>query len=579
MTQTRTLRMINQINRLIVRTGERNELFEKACRIAVEEGGFLMAWVGEVRRTAGDDSQPKVVPVAWHGRRGEYLEHLRILPQDAERGAGPTGTALRRGAHVVCNDIAADPRMAPWRKAALELGFRSSAAFPLFISGSVVGTFNLYAGTENAFQDEELIVLDELAGDLSCALQYAEEEAARRNAEAALSRERELMQRMMEAMPVGMVRLGADGIITYANAAAEEVLGLSRDYISTRRYNAPEWRITAPNGDPMDEADLPFSRIMGGERIVRGVRHRIAWPDGTSRLLEVNATALLGEEGRQEGMVASVEDVTEHTKLYQRLMKAQKMESVGRLAGGVAHDFNNMLQVVLGYASLALGSLPDDSPVRRHIDQIKQAASRSAELTHRLLAFAQKQHATPRQVDVNETVGALLDMFRRVLGEGIELRFTPGSGLALVYIDPAQIEQILANLVVNARDAISPPGTVEIATRERVVDAETGADVDAAPGIYVEISVADTGVGMSEETRSRLFEPFYTTKSIGEGTGLGLASVLGILQQNGGFIEVSSSPGNGSVFRAGIPRTERARVPVGAQSGAEESSATRASAT
>ncbi len=245
----------------------------------------------------------------------------------------------------------------------------------------------------------------------------------------------------------------------------------------------------------------------------------------------------------------------ERERLQAQLMQAQKMESVGRLAGGVAHDFNNMLNVILGHAEFALEGIDPSDPLHAHLHAIRKAAERSANLTRQLLAFARKQTVVPKVLDLNDTVEGMLRMLRRLIGEDIELVWLPGTNLWPVKVDPGQIDQILVNLCVNARDAISGPGRVTIETRTRTFDSsDCGGNPECIPGQYAQLTVVDDGCGMDAETRAHLFEPFFTTKEVGQGTGLGLATVYGIVRQNQGFINVYSEPGRGTVFNVYLPR-------------------------
>jgi two-component system, cell cycle sensor histidine kinase and response regulator CckA len=276
-------------------------------------------------------------------------------------------------------------------------------------------------------------------------------------------------------------------------------------------------------------------------------------------------------DGETIGRVWSFRDITdrkraekERAKLHEQLLHAQKMEIVGRLAGGVAHDFNNMLGVILGYAEMALERLSAEQPVYKAVHRIQEAAQRSVDLTRQLLAFARKQAIAPKLIDLNETVAGMLSMLRRLIGEDIELIWLPGGNLCPVKIDPAQIDQILANLCVNARDAVKGVGRVTIETGLASVDeAWCTMHIGAVPGEYVLLTVSDTGCGMDRETISHLFEPFFTTKEQGQGTGLGLASVYGAVTQNKGFITVDSEPGQGTTFKIYLPwyAETRAEVP------------------
>ncbi|MCA1793556.1 MAG: PAS domain S-box protein, partial [Desulfobacteraceae bacterium] len=245
----------------------------------------------------------------------------------------------------------------------------------------------------------------------------------------------------------------------------------------------------------------------------------------------------------------------EREKIQAQLTQAQKMESVGRLAGGVAHDFNNMLGVILGHTELALLRTDDKQKLCSDLKEIQNAAKRSADITKQLLAFARKEIISPKKIDLNDTVESMMNMLRRLIGEDLDLVWKPGAHLWPVKMDPTQIDQILANLCVNARDAISGVGKLTIETGKKTFDQEYCNDHPGfIPGDFVLLAVSDDGSGMDKETLDNLFEPFFTTKEVGKGTGLGLATVYGIVKQNNGFINVYSEPGQGSTFRIYLPR-------------------------
>ncbi|MDZ7663771.1 MAG: ATP-binding protein [Desulfotignum sp.] len=231
------------------------------------------------------------------------------------------------------------------------------------------------------------------------------------------------------------------------------------------------------------------------------------------------------------------------------------MESVGRLAGGVAHDFNNMLGVILGHAEFALEKAEENHDLYADLKEIQTAARRSADLTKQLLAFARKQIIAPKMLDLNDTVESMLNMLRRLIGEDINLSWNPGKRLWPVKMDPSQIDQILANLCVNARDAIAGVGKLTIETGMKTFDPAYCAEhAGFIPGDFVMLAVSDDGCGMDKKTLNSLFEPFFTTKDVGKGTGLGLATVYGIVKQNNGFINVYSEPDHGTTFKIYLPR-------------------------
>ena len=298
------------------------------------------------------------------------------------------------------------------------------------------------------------------------------------------------------------------------------------------------------------------------------IEQRAITQDGW-RWLAWSDTAVLDDQGQVVAIIGAGRDITERKEaeeirrsLSEQLLQAQKMEAVGRLAGGVAHDFNNMLGVILGHTELALRQLDPGQPLAGSLQEIRRAAERSAALTRQLLAFARRQTVAPKVLDLNDTVEGMLKMLRRLIGEDIDLAWLPGKHLEPVRIDPSQIDQILANLCVNARDAIGDTGRIIIETARADFDEQYCAQHSGfLPGEYILLAVSDNGCGMTREVLDNLFEPFFTTKETGKGTGLGLATVYGIVNQNNGFINVYSEPGQGTTFKIYLPRHASAEGP------------------
>ncbi|MBA3030434.1 MAG: response regulator [Desulfobacteraceae bacterium] len=297
-------------------------------------------------------------------------------------------------------------------------------------------------------------------------------------------------------------------------------------------------------------------RAAAGEE-TQPLEHRILRKDEEIRW--VRNTTVPHRDGY--GVIVSydglIQDITEHKLLEGQFHQAQKMESVGRLAGGVAHDFNNMLSVIIGYGELAMEKMDPADSLHGDLREILNAAERSTAIVRQLLAFARKQTIVPEVLDLNETIEGMLKMLRRLIGEDIDLAWLPETGLWPIRMDPSQIDQILANLCVNARDAIAGVGKITIETGRASFDEVYCADnIDCAPGDFALLTVNDNGCGMDKEILANLFEPFFTTKRAGEGTGLGLATVYGIIKQNNGFIHVDSEPGKGTTFEIYLPRHE-----------------------
>jgi len=295
-------------------------------------------------------------------------------------------------------------------------------------------------------------------------------------------------------------------------------------------------------------------------------QNRSIAPDGTVRWLSGAGRILLGEHGEPVRGVGISQDVTERRKLEAQFQQAQKMEAVGRLAAGVAHDFNNLLTVILGYCELLLPDFQAGDPHRADLEEIQKAGTRAAGLTRQLLAFSRKQIIEPTVLDLNAVVSEMRAMLVRLIGEDVKVVVDPGPKLALLKADRGQVEQIVMNLAVNARDAMPKGGTLTIATANIELDEDYAATHDGVtPGSYVTLTVTDTGMGMTPEVQAHLFEPFFTTKEVGKGTGLGLATVHGIAKQSGGSVGVYSELGKGTSFHVYFPRVEAAGVAVDAK--------------
>ncbi len=380
----------------------------------------------------------------------------------------------------------------------------------------------------------------------------------RTRAEEALRRERNFVSAILDTAGALVVVIDVSGRIVRFNRACEETTGYRLDLVSGKRI----WDIFLA-AEETAAVRSTFDRVMAGEYPSKSEHYWIT-SDGARRLISWSITALADREGKVEYAIAIGIDVTERKRLEEQLLHAQKMDAVGRLAGGVAHDFNNLLTAITGYSELLMHALREQDPLRKDVEEIRRAGERAASLTRQLLAFSRKQVLQPKVLDLNTVVRDMEKMLRRVIGENIELATSLDPRLGRVKADPGQIEQVVLNLAVNARDAMPRGGKLIIETGNVVLNELYGnRHVGVDLGSYAMVAVTDTGCGMDAETQSHLFEPFFTTKELGRGTGLGLSTVYGIVTQSGGKIWVYSEPGHGTTFKIYLPRVqERSGEPI-----------------
>ncbi len=340
----------------------------------------------------------------------------------------------------------------------------------------------------------------------------------------------------------------AQGLIQFVNPAFECTTGYSRKEVMGQKPSI----LKSGKQDDLFYNHI-WATISSGETWEgRMVNKR---KDGTLYTEESTISPVFDPRGRIVNYVAVKRDITKHLKLEAQFQHAQKMESVGLLAAGVAHDYNNMLSVILGYTELAMKKVPSDQTLYADLEKIFEAATHSTDITKQLMAFARKQIIIPVVVDLNTNVASMLNMLRRLIGENIDLVWRPFENPCQVKMDPGQIDQILANLCVNARDAITDTGRITLETKLVVVDdSDCAVRPELVPGEYVLLSVTDTGFGMDKKILEQIFEPFFTNKGVGKGTGLGLSTVYGIIKQNNGFIYVASEPGKGTDFTIYLKR-------------------------
>jgi two-component system cell cycle sensor histidine kinase/response regulator CckA len=369
---------------------------------------------------------------------------------------------------------------------------------------------------------------------------------------------------ILDNMGEGLVVIDQRGEVLVWNAAAKRIVGPSPQGIGLEQWPRHLGVRRHPDQTPLDAGELPLARALRGEAVTD--QQLYLEPTAAPRARWVNASArpLRDEQGKLLGAISVFRDISlqkqaelELKASEAQLRQSQKMDAVGQLAGGIAHDFNNLLTAICGYGSFAHELLPPEHPARKDIEEVLSAAERAATLTHQLLAFSRKQVLAPRLLDLNVALRASEQMLRRLIGENIELSVLCGANLGRVRADPGQLDQVILNLALNARDAMPRGGRLRIQTSNVQLQVPPAPDQAHAPvHTYTRLTVTDTGVGMSEAVQARIFEPFFTTKAPGKGTGLGLSTVYGIVQQSGGHISVSSREGAGTTFDVYLPCSE-----------------------
>jgi two-component system cell cycle sensor histidine kinase/response regulator CckA len=419
--------------------------------------------------------------------------------------------------------------------------------------GTAAGKTRLFLATKGPFRDS--------TGQVMGLLGICRDITDRKRAEEEIRQSQKKLQIHLDHTPLAVVEWDVNFRVATWNPAAERIFGYTREEALGQHGH---FIVPAEVHERVDHLwqDLISGRVTSRFGFSRNDN---VTKNGRTISCEWYNTPLVDDAGRVLGVASLVQDVTERVALEERLRQSQKMEAVGRLAGGVAHDFNNLLTVILGYAQILAEGVPAGSRQAESTSQIKNAAERAAGITRQLLAFSRKQVLSPRILNLNDTVMNLDSLLRRLIGEDIEVLTVPANDLGSVKADPGQIEQVIMNLALNARDAMPHGGKLTLETANVSLDEAYAIEHQPiTPGRYVMLAVSDSGVGMSPDLQARIFEPFFTTKEVGKGTGLGLSTVYGIVKQSGGFIWVYSEPGQGATFKIYLPRVDQPSETAGA---------------
>jgi PAS domain S-box-containing protein len=529
--------LISHVNEAIVRISDRDTLFQEACRIAVEHGQFPLAWIGLV-----DEAGREISPVAMAGSDKDYVAHIRVSAVPTSQGLGPVGTAVREGRVVICADIAKDSQLAPWRGAALARGYRSLIVLPLKTGERVVGAFAVYAGEPGFFTTMFTESLIEVAADLCFALNIFE-----RNRQRELEQQQlRLQHSALEAAANAIMITDRNGTIQWVNDAFTRLTGYSRAEAVGQNP-----RLLKSGAHGHEFYSRLWQTVLSGS-VWQGAQVNKR-KDGTLYDEETTITPVRSQAGDITHFIAIKQDVTERRKLEQQFLRAQRMQSIGLLAGGVAHDLNNVLTPVL--MALPLLRTPLEPAQRDHILQtLEQSVRRGANIVQQVLTFARGVEVQRVLVQLRHLVREVAKIAEETFPRDIRVRASLPSDLWPFLGDPTQIHQVLLNLAVNARDAMPDGGQLSFTAQNvELRQCLQFLDFEIRPGRYISFNVTDTGTGIPPEIIERMFEPFFTTKPAGKGTGLGLSTVLGIVKSHGGLVEVKSQVGAGSTFTVFLP--------------------------
>ena len=537
----RSLKVFSECNKVITWYTKEQELLRVICRIFVEVGGYRLAWVGFARH----DPEKIVEPVAHWGHDCGYLERLQVKWDDSEHGQGPAGRAIRTGKTMVVQNIMNHPEFRPWRDEALQHGFASAIALPLWNDHEVFGGLVILAAEADAFNQEEIDLLEELSADLSYAINGIRFHAEQK----VVKEENRLLAAVIEQASDGVLIFDAAGTTLYINPAFETICGtFGAEVIGTSIYALDCCKMNRNFYRALEE-----TMSHGVVRSGRFVNRRA---DGSRYEVDVNIAPVRRLSDAEIRYAAIMREVTHEVLLEKQLRSAQKMEAIATLSGGIAHDFNNILAAIITNTEMTLDDVGEDDPLREHLQIVLKAGLRGKDLVKQILTISRQGDQERQSVQVEKVVNECLLLLRASLPTTIEIRKVIDENLGPVPADPSQLHQVILNLCTNAADAMQDQGGIlEVKLEDvRVTAQETRNYPTLHPGSYLKMTIKDTGHGMERAVMERIFDPFYTTKGRGKGTGLGLSVVHGIVKSHGGTLTVESEPGKGSIFEVYLSR-------------------------
>jgi PAS domain S-box-containing protein len=566
--------VLSRCGQAIVRAPGESALFQEVVDAAVESGGFRIATIGEI-----DPATGQIVTVARAGESAAWLDEISKVAGDGvvpTLAPGLAERSLESGA-LVCNDLwrYEEENLPVLADTARKYGVRSLLSLVLWRGGRLAGELRLYSAEPDFFSEEETKLATVVAENLSFALESIERKRRQENVEAELRSNRERLELVLDATGEAYWDWDLKTDELHQSPRYDSMLGYG-PYEVPRGYD--EW-LSLTHPEDAGRVNREFNDFVSSGKDLYSNEFRMRGKSGEYIWISARAKVVRRDsDGLPARLAGTLTDITDRKKLEEQLGQAQKLESVGRLAGGVAHDFNNLLTVINGYTSLLIKGIPKGDVRLKQLGEIRKAGERAAELTRQLLTFSLKNITEPRLLNLNSTVADCEMTLRRLAPDNIEFSTFLEARQDAVVIDPSQVQQVLMNLVVNACDAMPSGGRLTVRTANvDVARGDAAEDAQLTVGVWVLLEVADTGSGMDEETLRRIFEPFFTTKDVGKGTGLGLSTVYGIVQQCRGIVRVESSPGAGTTFRVyfpvaaegilahGITQTKKAAVLTGSE--------------
>ena len=557
----RMLRMISDCNQALIRSKNEQELLDDVCEIVVKEGGYRLAWVGYAKH----DEEKSVLPTAQAGFEVGYLETLNITWADTERGRGPAGTSIRTGKPRISRNILTDPDFAPWREEARKRGYASVIGLPIITKRGESGSITVYSSEPDAFDETETSFLTELADDVAYGIDTLRTREEREQAEKSIRQSEEKLAEAQRMAHIGNWELN---LKTSELSWSEGIFSIFE--IDKKRFGASyEAFLDAIHPDDRESVSKAYADSLEN-KTAYDITHRLLLSDGRIKYVHEKCNTFYDDDGAPTRSVGTVQDVTERKlaeeerrKLETHVQHAEEARKLGMLAGGVAHDFNNLLFAILGNTDLALDELPPSSPARGNIEDIQNTAKLASNLSRQMLAYSGRGKFNIAIINLNEFIAELIDLLKASIPKKIIVEYNLADDLPLIEADSTQLNQVILNLITNASEAIgNKKGSITVTTYSMKSDSDSLAMTyfydDTLEGVCVCLEVRDSGIGMDEETRNKMFDPFYSTKPTGR--GLGMPTLLGIVRGHKGAIKVESEPSKGSTITVMLPSTDKSVV-------------------